>query len=547
MPSLEMSKKDLEDLCGQKFKSKEELEEALWLAKTELEELNGDEIKASLSDTNRPDLLSTEGIARELRYRLGKQKKIQEYRTTKSGIVATVDPALKGIRPKAAYAIARNVKVSDAFLRQLIQLQEKICLTFGQKRKEIAIGVFDLDRVHGNVRYYAADPKTGFVPLEYKAKMRLDEILVEHPKGKEYAHLLEGQKKFPLLVDEKNEVLSMPPIINSAGSGKVTEKTQNLFLDVTGFSQEKANNALAIFCAALADRGAKIGSVEIRYGTKKITTPFFEKKRIVFPKERLEKITGLQKKDADWLKRFQQSGFEARIKGKQVECLYSNLRQDILHAADIIEDLLISEGYNSIEPEFPKLAVVGHENKESLFIDTVREACVGMGLQEILSYTLSSKEKQAKKIGQAEEGFVEIANPVSSNYEVFRKNIFPELLEFLQKNKNSPYPQQLFETGKTVELDGKSETGAREKEKLCIVLSGRKTGFSEIKSFLQSLCSLFKWECKLVETEDPAFESGQTGLITSGERKGIIGVLNKKTMNEFGLETETAILEIEIG
>ena len=270
-----MNKKDLEELCGCRFQSKEELEEALWKAKTELESLEGDEIKASLSDTNRPDLLSTEGIARELRYRLGKQKKILEYKTKKSGIVATVDPALKEIRPKAAYAIARNVKVTDAFLRQMIQLQEKICLTFGQKRKEIAIGVFDLGQVNGNVRYYAADLKTEFVPLEYKVKMRLDEILAEHPKGKEYGQLLKGQKKYPLLVDSKNEVLSMPPIINSAGSGKVTEKTKNLFLDVTGFSQEKVNTALAVFCAALADRGAAIGSVEVNYGNKKVTTPFF--------------------------------------------------------------------------------------------------------------------------------------------------------------------------------------------------------------------------------------------------------------------------------
>lgn len=541
-----MSKKDLEELCGYRFKSKEELEEALWKAKTELDSLEGDEIKASLSDTNRPDLLSTEGIARELRYRLGKQKKSMEYKTKKSGITAIVDPALKEIRPKAAYAVARNVKVSDAFLRQMIQLQEKICLTFGQKRKEIAIGVFDLDQVHGNVRYYAADLKTEFVPLEYEVKMRLDEILIEHPKGKEYGNLLKGQKKFPLLVDEKNEVLSMPPIINSAGSGKVTEKTKNLFLDVTGFSQEKVNTVLAIFCAALADRGASIGSVEVNYGNKRVVTPYFEKKKIIFPKALLQKMTGLQKKDSDWLKLFQQSGFEAKFRGKKVECYYSNLRQDILHAVDIIEDLLISEGYNSVPLEFPKMPVVGHENKESLFLDTVREACTGMGSQEILTFTLSSKEKQAKKIGLKEAGFVEIENPASAHYEIFRKQLFPELLEFLNKNKNSPYPQHVFEVGKTVELDSNSETGAREKEKLCIVLSSRKTGFSEIKSFLQAVCSAFQWKFELKETEHPAFESGQTGLIRMGERNGLIGVLNKKTLQGFGLETPVALLEIEL-
>ena len=260
----------------------------------------------------------------------------------------------------------------------------------------------------------------------------------------------------------------------------------------------------------------------------------------------LERVTGLQKKDSDWLKLFRQSGFEARFRGKNVECYYGNLRQDILHAVDIIEDLLISEGYNTVPLEFPKMPVVGHENKESLFLDTVRETCVGMGLQEILTFTLSSREKQAEKIGLKEEGFVEIQNPASNKYEIFRKQLFPELLEFLQKNKNSPYPQHVFEVGKTVELYSNSETGAREKKKLCIVLSSRKTGFSEIKSFLQAVCSAFQWKFELNETEHPSFESGQTGLISMGERKGIVGVVNKKTLQNFGLETPVALLEIEL-
>ncbi|MBU0635548.1 phenylalanine--tRNA ligase subunit beta [Candidatus Micrarchaeota archaeon] len=546
MPTLEMSKKDFEKLVGKKFASRKELEEALWKAKTELEELNNDSIKASLEDTNRPDLLSTEGIARELRYKLGLQKKIQAYKTKKSGITATIDPDLKNIRPKAAYAVAWNVKVSNEFLGQMIQLQEKICQTFGQKRKEVAIGVFDLDKVNGNVRYFAADPKTEFIPLEYKVKMSLDEILKEHPKGKEFACLLSGQKKYPLLVDSKNEVLSFPPIINSAGSGKVTEQTKNLFLDVTGFNQNKVNTALSIFCAALADRKATIGSVEIQYGTKKITTPSFEKKKIVFKKDLIETITGMQKNDSHWKKRFQESGFETTFKGNKIECYYSNLRQDILHGVDVIEDALISEGYNNIPLEEIKLSVIGNESPKSLFVDAIRDACIGMGLQEVLSFTLSSREKQETLVGLQKETFVEIANPTSLNTALFRKTIFPELLAFLAKNKHAVYPQHLFEVGKTLELDSKSDTGVLEKDMVCIVLSNRKTSFSEIKSFLQAICNAFQWHFSIQETNHPAFESGQTGLIQIEQKKGIIGVLNKATRDNFGLEIPVSILEIEL-
>ena len=41
--------------------------------------------------------------------------------------------------------------------------------------------------------------------------------------NKEYAWILEGCKKYPLLMDDKKNVLSFPPIINSSITGKIEE------------------------------------------------------------------------------------------------------------------------------------------------------------------------------------------------------------------------------------------------------------------------------------------------------------------------------------
>jgi len=38
--------------------------------------------------------------------------------------------------------------------------------------------------------------------------MTLDEILTDHPKGRDYAHLVERFSKFPLIVDASDRVLS---------------------------------------------------------------------------------------------------------------------------------------------------------------------------------------------------------------------------------------------------------------------------------------------------------------------------------------------------
>ncbi len=544
MPTIEFSKKDLERLVGKKLNCKE-LEEAVLFAKGELEECS-EKIKVDIKDTNRPDLWSVEGIARELRYYYGKEYGLKKYKLKKSGLKASVDPALKNIRPKAAYAVAKNIKVDEDTILQLIQLQEKICETFGRKRKEIAIGIFDLDKVKGNVKYYAAHPTEEFTPLGFKVKMSLGEILQEHPKGKEYGKLLQGMKKYPLLVDENHSVLSMPPIINSDESGKVTTQTKNLFIDITGFDQEKINTALEIVCMALADRGAEIGSVDVFYGKKKITVPEFKTKKISVPFELIERTIGekVQPKKAIALAR--KKGFNAKTKGRMLEVEFPSWRTDILHPVDIIEDLIIALGYNAIEPVKVELAVQGSELKKTKELKTIREICIGMGLQGILTFTLTSREKQETKMNLPKQELVELENPVSTEWSVLRKRILPELLEFLEKNRHCAYPQKIFEVGPVVEPNAKTETKVKESNTVCIVLSGKNCDFNSIKAHLDALMKAKGWQYEIIHGLHPSFEKGRCALIKSAHRTGIVGEVSKKVLENFGLEMPVAAIEMEI-
>jgi phenylalanyl-tRNA synthetase beta chain len=71
MPTIDIKKKDLDNLIG-KTLSLPVLEKKLMLAKAELKEYNAetDDLKVELSDSNRPDLWSSEGIARQIRVAL---------------------------------------------------------------------------------------------------------------------------------------------------------------------------------------------------------------------------------------------------------------------------------------------------------------------------------------------------------------------------------------------------------------------------------------------------------------------------------------------
>lgn len=545
MPTIEINKKELEKLLGKKLSNEELKERAALFVKGEVEAIENNTIKIELKDTTRPDLWSAEGIARELAGLYGIKKGLPKFKVYKSDVCVRVDPKLKGIRPKGAYAIAEGIKVTEGLLEQLIQLQEKLCETFGRKRREVAIGIFDYNKVEGNLRYYAAEPETKFVPLGFSKEMSLKEILSKHPKGLEYGKLLEGKPRFPLLVDSRNEVLSMPPIINSEYSGKVTTETKNLFVDVTGFNQELINMALEIVCAALHDRGARIRSVIVDYGKEKIVTPKFKAKKIKVPLKLIERTIGesIPKSKLKHFIEMKRMNFALRKDSIVVEC--PSYRADVLHPVDIIEDILIAMDYNSITPEPVKLPCTGSELAERKIINAVREACIGMQLQEVLTFTLTSREKQQEKMLLPEQEFIELENPLSKEYAVFRKSIMPELLDFLSKNKHCEYPQKIFEVGKVVYLNEKKETGVEERNVVCIAVSGKDACFNEIKAHLDALCRALSWRYEIKRAEHPSFKAGFCAMVKIGENRGVIGEINEDVLKNFGLKMPVAILEIE--
>ena len=80
------------------------------------------------------------------------------------------------------------------------------------------------------------------------------QILESHPKGMAYAELLADLKRYPVLVDSKGQVLSMPPIINSDET-KLKQGTTRVFIDVTGISQAAVTKSLdTLVCSLCRNR-----------------------------------------------------------------------------------------------------------------------------------------------------------------------------------------------------------------------------------------------------------------------------------------------------
>ncbi len=547
MPTIEVSHKDLCDLIGKKL-SIAELKDAVLFAKGEIDGIDGDLVKIDIKDTNRPDLWSAEGVVREIKGRYTKEVGCPNYPVGKSKVVVRVDNKVKGVRPYTVCAVAKDIKLNEAALAQLIQLQEKICQTFGRNRKEVAAGYYNLDKIKTPIKFTTVKPNdVKFAPLGFVEEMTPKEILQKHPKGKEFGHLLDGYKEYPMFIDSRGQVLSIPPIINSNISGQITEKTRNIFLECSGFNLKFLVPALNAMISALADRGAKIGTVKIVYPNKASVTPDLSSKTSFVDTDYVNKVSGLNLSPKQMANLLRRARYDVKIKGKRLEVAYPAYRQDIMQQRDIVEDVIVSYGYNKIEPLIPRLSTTGNESLKEKNSGKVAEIMIGLGLQEILSYTLTGRKNLFEKMNLKEDGIVELENPVSDNWNVFRNWLLPGLMEFLSANKHVEYPQKIFEIGDVVIIDKSKETKTNDLRKLACAIADANIGYQEISAVLEEYFSNMGVKYKLKAIEHNSFVGGRAAAIfVDGKQLGIIGEIHPSVLENWKLEIPVAAFEINL-
>ena len=218
-----------------------------------------------------------------------------------------------------------------------------------------------------------------------------------------------------------------------------------------------------------------------------------------------------------------------------------------MHSVDLVEDALISYGFNKIDAELPRLAVQGSETKLEVFSRRVREWLVGFGAQEIATFTLTNKDKLFTRMNLSNQKCMEIANPVSQNWSVLRNWLTPTVIDFFSNNTNCEYPQTIFEVGEVILPNAKAETMSDTVKKLVFARSHKNANFTEIKQVLQSLLSGLEVEFEVEETEHNSFISGRVGSIKVNDKEiGIIGELHPQVLKNWRLENPIVLFELDL-
>ena len=531
MPVVSLPYKYLERLCGT---DRQTIIDHLPMIGSDIERILEEQVDVEFFPS-RVDLYSTEGVARAMRGFLGLETGEETYSVTPSPISFSVDDNLKDVRPYIASAVIRDIHLDNEAIISLMGVQEALHWVVGRGRAKVAIGVHDLDKLTPPFRYYGAPLTRSFVPLDYDREMTLAEIMEEHPKGRDYSHIVKDKSVMPLIEDANGNVLSFPPIINGELT-RVTESSTNLLLDVTGTDERAVMTALKVLCTTLITAGGRCQSVTVKNSVMPDLSPTLREIHV----GSCNKLLGTSfsaEKIADILKKMR---YGAEKSGEDIVSIrIPCYRADIMHEWDVYEDVAIGTGFSNLEAELPPTFATGCEHPINTLASSVRDICCGLGYLEVMPFTLSNDEIMYSRMKrEPDPKALRVLHPISEEQTLVRTDLLPLLLDLLRMNKRRELPQRIFHTGDIV-------SDLQTFQSLALASTHPGADFSEAYATVDALMRELGVAYTPAESSDPAFTSGRAvDILVNGKKVGVFGEIHPGVLNLFDIDQPVAGIEI---
>jgi phenylalanyl-tRNA synthetase beta chain len=497
---------------------------------------------------NRPDFASDYGIVRALRGLLEIETGLPKFKLNKevNKYSVNIDNSVRGNRPYIVALIAKSGTLGNGTIMQLEGMKDDLQNGIGRGRTKASIGIHNMDAIEFPVRYSTVNEDFSFVPLEQKSSQTIKSILKTSNIGKDYGHILEGVKRYPLIIDSKDNVLAFPPIINGDIT-KVNANNTNLFIEVTGNNRKTVEDILAILAITLYDAGFELQNVTINNFDGDTYTPKMDVSYIDVDASYVNMLLGLESEVNEIIRYLKKSRLDAKEtkQKKIIECCIPRYRIDILNYVDIAEEVAIGYGIYNLKPTIPLTALVGQKDLTSTRINIIRNTMVGLQILEIVNFSLVSKKIQYELPGiDQPDNLASVRATKSSEHEVLRDMLLPSLLKSLSRNVHEEYPQKLFEIGKTFEWS----KNINEYWSLGAVVAHNTADYTEVKSIMHTLLKLsFGKSVTTKVATHPIFINGRcANIIVDEESVGIIGEITPFAIDNFKVRVPVAAFELNI-
>ena len=536
MPVVELSYSRMRKLIGRV--SKKQISDSLPFLGLDIESEDSDTVRVEYSP-NRPDYSTEYGISLGLQGLLGIKTSAIDLEIKPGGSIINATSKVAKVRPYITGIIARDQTVDDMLIRQIVAMQEDLHSGIGRRRTKSSIGIHDLDKISFPLTYTTVRKSHRFVPLNSDRAITASKILRDTDVGKDYGHILRNSSEVPVILDAKDNTVSMPPIINAAVT-TVTEGTKNLFVEVTGIRKNSIEDMLSVVALTLQTAGFVLEEVKIS-GAKN-STPKMHPRQMVLDPNLANKTLGLDLQIREIVTSLQKSRIGATDREGSVICTVPPHRFDVIGSMDLVEEVALGYGIENLIPSLLPSQTLGNTSNVSSRLKSVGLLMVGMGYSEALNSSLTSKQILSG-MGR-DRKYVSVQNTKNQEYTVLRDSILPGLVENLSRNIHAPYPQKMFETG-TIFKSGNHIT---ETISLACVSAHKNASFAETKSALQSMLRIgFGIEIQTRASSAPVFEKGRTAAILAGKKPiGVVGEISSKTLKNYKIRVPVVGFEISL-
>ena len=430
--------------------------------------------------------------------------------------------------------------------------------------------------------------------LVYRAKGKPPVIITRRAKQGEILKTLDDVERklddFTVLVTDTAGPLSLAGVMGGAES-EVTSRTKNILLEGASWNYVNTRRTVSAHnlpseAAYRFERGvhpeiAPLGVKRCLEWMRKWTGGTVAKGLVdEYPLPQVDTIVSLVPADikrwlgislsaeeiAELLSRLE---FEVTIKGEQLDVKTPPHRLDIgegmIGKADLMEEIARIYGYDNI-PE-SNLAdglppQVGNRDLE--LEEKIRDILVGLGMQEIVTYRITSPEADRKGTPPGagdDREYLELANPISADKTVMRQDLLASMFEVVEKNFRSRDRIALFEIGPEF-LPEDPELHIAENPKLALCMYGARShpswqgntkdmlDYYDLKGIIEELLADLHIDgIKFLPEMVPSFHPGKSARIDlNGKSLGYLGEVHPQVKSNYklpGQPLSAVILDIK--
>jgi len=506
MPYVKASLKDLMTLLHRDVDTRD-IDRLLRTSKVLIAAADGDLLRIEVADANRPDLWSVEGIARQVSSPHWTAR--DSYPFFWRGPVRDVEVDLPhedtAARPPIAGFLARRQPTS-ADITHITADAGRVTEWLGRRGTgSFSASWFDVSSMGGPLRVSLCD----------------DQPRLGRPT---------------------------PATGRAAGTAAAEE-----LLMICRFSDFRTAGLYAnIVSADVADRGWQIIRVRCRFAGDDVssaTSPYASAAAIVLSAREFRDISGSALSLPDCASALTEYGYSVSIlDADKVEAVPPPWRDDVMHAVDLVEDILLTRGLNEsteateFDPWRPsRISRIG------ILEEAVKDTLAECGFTELMTHVLGPRTSFMSSYSIYDgHDVVPVLNPVSSQFNVARNSLLPGLLTAVQRNfKRLKLPLCLFEVGPVIV--NSRETDPVDAVRVAAIMVGTEIGVHSVHDVLRQMCHRLGMQANLAEADHESYVSGRSAkVVVDGSSCGQIGQLAPDALRHWKISHPVVAVELDL-